>query len=217
MKNIIKNNWISLSIITLAIIWGTLQLQGMPDQVPTHFDSSGHADQYSSRYLSVYFLPLINLFVVLFVNGLLKASPEAYSAKNSQKSISMLNVGLTVFLTILYFAMIKEATEPNQWMHKVLPIGISLLTLLIGNYLGKLEKNFVAGFRLPWTLASDDNWKKTHRFAAKAYVILGAVSLMISLFYPSLFVSVSALILGSIAGVTYSYMYFVKNEKAKSS
>lgn len=217
MKNLIKNNWISLSIVAFAIAWGTIQLQSLPDQVPTHFNSSGQADQYSSKYFGVYFLPLINVFTVLFVNGLLRASPEAYSAKNSQRSISMLNIALTIFLTILYFAMIKESTEPNQWMHKALPVGISLLTLLIGNYLGKLEKNFVAGFRLPWTLASDDNWKQTHRFAAKAYVILGTSSLLISLFHPSLLVSMAALILGSIAGVVYSYRYFIKYEQTKSS
>lgn len=213
MKNLIKNNWLSLLIIAAVLVWGILQLSSLPDQIPIHFDSAGNANQYSSKYFSVFFIPLMNLFVVLSVSGILKISPRKYSAQNSQTALSMLNTAVTLFFSVLYFAMIKEATEPNQWMYRALPIGLSLLTLVMGNYFGKIEKNFVVGFRIPWTLASDENWKQTHRFAGKAYVTAGVVSLVISFIYPSLFISVGALLLATLSGVIYSYRYFVKNEE----
>ncbi len=41
-----------------------------------------------------------------------------------------------------------------------MPIGLSVLTIFMGNYFEKIEQNFVVGFRLPWTLLSHQNWKQ---------------------------------------------------------
>ncbi|MGZ3690011.1 MAG: SdpI family protein [Pseudobdellovibrio sp.] len=212
MKNLIKNNWLSLVIVAIALGWGTSQLAILPDQMPTHFNSAGQADQFSSKYFSVYFLPLLSLCTTLFVSLLLKASPQKYSAEQSQSSIAKLMTAVTVFLMMLYFAMVKEATEPNQWMNRIMPVAVSLLILFMGNYFGKIEKNFVAGFRLPWTLASDENWKQTHRFAGKVFVIAGLISLAVSVLHPWFFVPIAALIAASIATTVFSYRYYAKHE-----
>jgi len=46
---------------------------------------------------------------------------------------------------------------------------------LLGNFLGKVTKNFFAGIRTPWTLAIDEVWLRTHRLGGKLFVLAGAV------------------------------------------
>lgn len=36
---------------------------------------------------------------------------------------------------------------------------------VIGNLLGKITRNFFAGIRMPWTLANEEVWYRTHRLA----------------------------------------------------
>ncbi len=36
----------------------------------------------------------------------------------------------------------------------------------MGNFFGKIRRNFFLGIRVPWTLASERVWNETHRLAA---------------------------------------------------
>src|SRR5258708_28004997 len=56
----------------------------------------------------------------------------------------------------------------------------SVLFIFIGNYLGKLRRNFWAGIRTPWTLASDVVWERTHRFGGWLFVIGGLLGVIMS-------------------------------------
>jgi uncharacterized membrane protein len=53
-------------------------------------------------------------------------------------------------------------------------LSVGVLLMVIGNYMGKLRKNFFIGIRTPWTLASDAVWERTHRFAGPLFVAAGA-------------------------------------------
>lgn len=215
MKEIVKNNIISIILIAAVTVWGLLCYDKLPTQVPTHFDLNGNADKFSPREFVMWFIPAISLFVLLVVSGLLKVSPEKFSASQSLSAISKLNFGIVLFLMTIHFATIKEALEPGLWMKMTLPFSMAVLTIFIGNYLGKLEKNFIVGIRVPWTIASDENWKHTHRFAGKTYFVAGIISLAAALLYTSAFVSVGLLLLASLVSVGYSFFYFQKYEKAK--
>ena len=45
--------------------------------------------------------------------------------------------------------------------------------MIIGNYMPKVKQNYTMGIKIPWTLNSEDNWNKTHRFAGFIFVLSG--------------------------------------------
>jgi uncharacterized membrane protein len=51
--------------------------------------------------------------------------------------------------------------------------GAGVLFAVVGNYLGKLPRNYMVGIRTPWTLCNDYVWERTHRFAAPLFVCGG--------------------------------------------
>ena len=70
------------------------------------------------------------------------------------------------------------------------------------------------GIKLPWTLNSEDNWKKTHRLAGFVWVIGGVITI-VSAFLPVgrwLFMAVLAGII--LIPVAYSYLYYRKEISA---
>ena len=53
--------------------------------------------------------------------------------------------------------------------------------IIIGNYLPKCRRNGVVGIvgiKIPWTLSSDENWDKTHRFAGFVWIVCGAAAIV---------------------------------------
>jgi uncharacterized membrane protein len=69
------------------------------------------------------------------------------------------------------------------------------------------------GIRTPWTLSSDEVWRRTHRVGGRWFVAAGFVIVLTSLFLPVAFVFpvfiavVLALALGLIAYSWYLYQH----------
>jgi uncharacterized membrane protein len=53
--------------------------------------------------------------------------------------------------------------------------GIALLFIITGNVMGQIRPNFFVGIRVPWTLANEEVWRRTHRLAAKLWVAGGLI------------------------------------------
>ncbi len=211
MTQILKANWPSLALIILSAGIGIFMSHNLPAQIPVHFDISGQPDNFASKTFALSFLPGLAFLVVFVVSVLLKLSPSNLNAAQSTPAIAKLNFAIVAFLMTIYLASLREALEPGEWIHKAMPFGLSILTIFMGNYFGKIEQNFVVGFRLPWTLASHDNWKQTHRFAGKMHVLAGAASLAWVLLQPHTLIPVAALIIATASTVVFSYCHFRKH------
>jgi len=161
------------TFVVISLTIASSFINQLPEQLPIHFNTNGRADGYGTKFFALLFLPSISVLTVLFTSTLLRVAPEGYKSEHSAKTVAKLNFGITLFMMMIYLASLREALEPGAWISSAVPVGLSLLTIFLGNYFGKIERNFVVGFRLPWTLTSDDNWKQTHRFAARPFAANG--------------------------------------------
>jgi uncharacterized membrane protein len=59
--------------------------------------------------------------------------------------------------------------------------GIGLLLAVVGNFLGKVTRNFFVGIRTPWTLASEEVWMRTHRLGGRLFVLAGLAMFALAL------------------------------------
>ena len=50
---------------------------------------------------------------------------------------------------------------------------VGIAFVVVGNYLPKCRQNYVLGIKLPWTLADEENWNRTHRLAGRIWVPCG--------------------------------------------
>jgi len=79
--------------------------------------------------------------------------------------------------------------------------------MIFGNYLPKLKSNWFIGIRTPWTLSSEESWRKTHRLGGRLFVICGAVIIITSVLAPEQGRDVlfGAMIPAILATTVYSY------------
>lgn len=93
---------------------------------------------------------------------------------------------------------------------------LGVVFMALGNYLPKCKQNNTIGVRVKWTLESEENWNKTHRFAGKVWLFTGLLILgtMFTPFGESSVVFLVLALIMSLAPVAYSYCFYRKQLKA---
>jgi len=168
-----RRRWLGLVIAAVAIVFSIWAYPQLPDRVATHWNFRGEPDGYSSRLFGVALMPL----VILAITGLARVLPRidprsANYAKFIQVYWLMIN-GILLLMGVIHFAMLGNALGAPVNIARIMPVGVGLLFLLLGNYFGRVEPNWFLGIRTPWTLSSDTVWRKTHRTGAWLFVIGG--------------------------------------------
>jgi uncharacterized membrane protein len=85
---------------------------------------------------------------------------------------------------------------------------LGALSMVIGNYTGKLRKNFFVGIRTPWTLSSDAVWERTHRLAGWLFMLGGLVAIVATLVGVPFWVAVAAVPAAGLIACVYSYFIY---------
>jgi uncharacterized membrane protein len=84
----------------------------------------------------------------------------------------------------------------------------------LGNYMYNIKPNYFAGFRLPWTLESEENWKYTHRLAGRMWFAGGLLLTVLAFFLSekagfNVLMIITAIIV--VVPTVYSYRFYKQN------
>lgn len=161
-----------LLILLAAFLW---LHPHMPARVPTHWNAQGQVNGYMSPIGAVA-TPMIIIAAVALLTLLLPAiSPRHYGIKPFIATYHALMLAVQAFVLISGLGVLLNAAGHPVRMPLVSMLVVGVLLMVMGNYMGKLRKNFFIGIRSPWTLASDAVWERTHRLAAWIFVLAGIV------------------------------------------
>ncbi len=159
-------------VCLIPLIFSAIVYTQLPDQIPIHFNISGEPDNYASKAFGAFGMPLLLALLNIVVQLVLKTDPKRDTASKLYKISRWTIPVLTLFISPL--TLLLALGEPIR-VEKVVPLMISILFLVIGNYLPKIKQNYTVGIKLPWTLASETNWKKTHRLAGWIWIICSLI------------------------------------------
>lgn len=186
MKNIIsKLVWLIIiaPAIYLAIVWNQL-----PETVAMHYDLPGNPDRYGNKKELIGLTAIligVNILVYLLLTNIYRLDPKKYAADNKDR-LGRIAFAVSIFMSALLLFIIYSSRQNNIKLNaSIIFSGVGLLFAVIGNYLPNLKPNYFAGLRLPWTLESPDNWKKTHALAGRLWFAGGLFIAAICLFLPA--------------------------------
>ena len=207
----IKKNWKTLMITSLVILLpvlaGVILWNQLPEQMPTHWNTSGEVDGWSSKLFAVFGLPLILLAAQwLCVLGTL-ADPKK---ENHPQKIFQLVLWIIPVLSVVLHAFTYAVALGNEVpIEVIMPVLIGLLFAIIGNYMPKCKQNYTIGIKIPWTLNSEENWNRTHRFAGFLWTLCGIV-IMLTGFFGGFWIFFGVTLFMVIVPVIYSYILYRK-------
>lgn len=196
-------------VILLPIIVGLLLWKTLPDRVPSHWNAAGEVDRWSSKGFTVFGLPLIMLGVQWLCVLCTALDPKKH--QHTSKILHLVFWIIPILSIVLHIIIYATALGKNVPVEMVLPVFMGLLFVIIGNYLPKCKQNHTIGIRIPWTLNSEENWNKTHRFAGRLWVICGLIILLTG-FFGGFVIFFVVLILMVIIPFIYSYRIYKKSK-----
>ena len=213
LKKYRKTLIVTTIIILLPVLAGVILWNKLPEQFPTHFNAAGEVDGWSSKTFGVFGLPLILVALQwLCVLGSLKMDPKA---ENLEGKVFGLVLWITPVISVVMNALVYcTALGMDMNVQIIVPLLIGLLMVIIGNWLPKCKQTYTLGIKLPWTLADETNWNRTHRFAGPIWVVCGLVIMLCGLIGGAfLWVMVAAFVVMIAAPTLYSYLLFRKAQK----
>ena len=205
MKN--KRTLILTSLICLIpILVGAAVYSRLPETMPTHWNFQGEADGWSSRPVAVFALPGILLAVNLLLPLALKADPKHENMSPALKTVVFWTI--PVISLVCSGATIAAGLGYHLSIERIAPALMGVLFVLIGNYLPKTKQSYTLGIRLPWTLASEENWNRTHRLGGFLWVIGGLYFIVMSFFTWNLAAFLIPILLMALVPAVYSYLLY---------
>lgn len=197
---------ITTILILLPIVIGLIFWEQLPAEIATHWGTDNQPNGWSSKSMAVFGIPSIIAALHIFCLIMTFADPKKNNIGKKAIGIVYWILPATSLLVMGSTYVYALGMKINIGMICCLLLGIIFIAL--GNYLPKAKQNFTFGYKLPWTLYSEENWNKTHRLAGWLMVICG-FAFLINAFILSEWVF-GFCIAAAIVPMIYSYVLYKK-------
>jgi len=204
----------TIALVVVSAIVGAALYNRLPDRVPTHFDVHGRPDGFTAKGTAVVVAPIAIALLGLVFIALPRISPKGYRLEPFLRTYEIIAIAVLVMAFMDVMMALWLAMGHHVEMDRLINIGFGLVLIVIGNFLGKVRRNFFVGIRTPWTLASDEVWLRTHRIGGLMFVAGGAVILIAGFVgtTSALAVTLSVILAIALFLIVYSYVLYRRIE-----
>jgi uncharacterized membrane protein len=218
--------WLVVSLALFAVAMATalyvsfVEVGRLPPEVPTHWDINFQPDRFTPRDLlwtHLIIFPAVMGLMILLAVTLPWLSPQHFKIEGFRPTwdyVMTLVVALFGYLYSVYLWNLLAGGLSPEVFGRTFLAGIFVVFALMGNVLGKVQRNFWMGIRTPWTLASETVWVRTHRLAAWLFVVAGVLGLIGILAGVPFLLCFLGVIVAALWPVIYSLWLYKRLEKA---
>lgn len=165
-----------------STVYGFSVRARLPELVPTHFDMYDVANGFTPRAVAVVLLPAIALLTWALVRFLPRVLPRREQSRLGEKNLALVAAMPAVFLSFLHVCVLTRAMDGALSITRAVWLGLGALFVGLGLVLPRVGRNAFVGIRTAWTLASDENWARTHRVAGYTLALGGLLAAPIGAF-----------------------------------
>lgn len=183
----------------------------IPDPMPTHRDLNGAIDGVSTKAWGMTLSLMLPLLLFLVLKLLPLISPQGFRMEKFQNVMDILVLTITLAVSGMSAMALIAATGSGVPVGTWRALILGSTFLVVGNFLGKIRRNFFVGIRTPWTLASEEVWARTHRVGAWLFMLAGlAIVFLAGDPEKFLVVLLAAVGAAAIISVAYSFLLYWK-------
>jgi uncharacterized membrane protein len=147
--NKVRADIFSLLFVFSAIAVAAILYPSLPEQIPTHWNAQGEVDGYMNKPGGVIIMLAMAVFTFVIMKLIPVISPKGFRIDKFSDVFGVLQVTLVGFMSIVAILVLLEARGLDVRINEMIIAGTGLLFVIIGNYLGRVRKNFFIGIRTP--------------------------------------------------------------------
>ncbi len=169
-------------LVLVFLVVGAALYGRLPEAIPTHFDFDGRPDGYSVKLLAILLTPGLLVLTGVVLGVLPRIAPKGYRLEPFRRVYLIFGIALLALEFSDGVLELRSALGYHLDNNRAVIFGTGFLLVVLGNFLGKVTRNFFVGIRTPWTLASPEVWRRTHRLGGVLFVVGGLGILAAGLF-----------------------------------
>jgi len=198
-----------LVLIAVMFVVGALLYPRIPAVVPVHWGPSGAIDGWAAKSpLSVFLAPLVLLGIYVLLWLVPYLDPQRANLIRSKQVYGLVLELLAGLMTVLFFGQLYASFNHALPMASIIEVGMGVMFVVLGNYLGRVKRNWTMGVRFGWTLSDDVVWAKTNRLAGRLFVVAGVLAIVAG-FLPPL-VGVGLILVPALVILPVTYIYSMR-------
>lgn len=199
-----------LDAITLALLSGTAAITAaiysrLPARVPTHFDLYGHPDAWMSKPIGATLLLGFGVVTWLLVRFGAAILPHGMRERLRASPVSAAALLTTALFAALHLLVLWAAMNNAASIGRPLGLALGAYWIVLAQVLPRVRRNPILGIRTAWTLTSDENWARTHRFASATFTLGGIVAVLAAILAAPA-VSLIAILVSALVPVVWSFI-----------
>lgn len=200
---------IALSIVALSFLVAIWAYPQMPEMMASHWNYKGEVDGYMPKVLGLFLLPILSAVFFVVFSYIPKIDPQKDNIEKFKKYYDIFVLSFEFFMFYVYLLTVLWGRGLVFDMTAAITPAFALLFFYLGIMIEKTEPNWFIGIRTPWTLSSEEVWKKTHQIGGRLFKIVGVIA-FIGLLFPSyaVFLILLPVICVSLFLVIYSYLEY---------
>lgn len=197
----------ALVIIAAMFGWAAFAWSSAPERIPVHWNLHGEVDRYGGRFEGMLAIPLIALGIHLALTFLPRIDPGRANYATFAGAYTLVRVTLAGIFGLVYVIIQRASRGLAVDLTFVVPIGLGVFFLVLGNVMGKVRPNWFFGIRTPWTMSSAESWNRTHRAGGWVFIVVGLVTILAGVVggKAALPIAMGILLVATAGLVIYSY------------
>jgi hypothetical protein len=204
--------------VLLPFAYAAWVYPSLPPTIPIHFNMEGKADGWGSResiFIGPAILGFVSFFVYLLMINIRKIDPKRYEGADD-KVYAQYGLFLVAFLSVLSLVIILSAVNQDIPVEKLVFGIMGFAFAIMGIFMPRLKQNYIAGYRLPWTLEDEKNWQSTHSLAGKYWLYGGLLQSITAILLQGKWIFITFMLILAVmilAPLIHSFTFFKKQKK----
>ncbi len=200
-----------VGIIAIAGAWifSIASYARLPDRVTTHWNAEFEADGSSPRAIVALVVPALFFLLPLLAWVLPKLDPLKKNYGRFHATYWFFWNLMMMFIASIHVVIIGSGLGWNLDVARIIPLLVGGLFAAIGNVMPRMRPNWFMGIRTPWTLSSEEVWRRTHRVGGAAFMAAGlglALVGALPLEWARSAMWIAAVVVAAAVPVAYSYV-----------
>lgn len=200
-------------VCLLPMILGFALWNKLPEDIPMQYGWNNQVNWTLPKFWGIITIPIVMVILNLVYSLCFRFSKQELSPKVEAILVWIIPLIALPVNCFIFLKPIGFDVEPFTFIGAIL----SILFIIIGNYLPKTKPNNFVGVRGPWINNNPDVWSKTQRLSGIILVIIGLINLITCFFPFGKYVFVISLGIITIFSLIYSIViakkYRIENEK----